>query len=193
MSDPRGRVCRALTDTDVPHETFPAGKHGPSGTASRGRKPHRVPGRRCTDTSRKIPVRPSQRCLRAVGTTSTVGLASGPPGGRRAASTLDRATRTVCHMGRGPGQSSRRQYPEGDERQTDGPAQLPADRPARYPAVRNRANDVSRPRFSSPATGRSTKRCTSQLSTRKPAITAATSSRASRVSRRRLITAVPAA
>ncbi len=77
-----------------------------------------MPGRRCTDTSRKIPVRPPQRCHLAVGATSTVGLASGPPGGRRAASTLDRATPTVCHMGQGPGQSSRRQYPGSDVGQT---------------------------------------------------------------------------
>ncbi len=96
------------------------GKHGPSGTASRGRKAHRVPGRRRTDTSRKIPVRPPQRCHLAVRATSTVGLASGPPGGRRAASTLDRATPTVCHMGQAPGQSSRRQYPGSDAGQTDG-------------------------------------------------------------------------
>lgn len=94
------------------------GKHGPSGTASRGRKVHRVPGRRCTDTSRKIPVRPPQRCHQAVRATSTVGLASGPPGGRRAASTLDRATRTVCHMGHTLRQSSRREYPGSDVGQT---------------------------------------------------------------------------
>lgn len=68
--------------------------------------------------SRKIPVRPPQRCRVAVRATSTVGLASGPPGGRRAASTLDRATPTVCHMGRGAGQSSRRQYPGSDVGQT---------------------------------------------------------------------------
>lgn len=94
------------------------GKHGPSGTASRGRKVHRVPGRRSIDTSRKIPVRPPQRCQLAVRATSTVGLAFGPPGGRRATSTLDRATPTVCHMGHCPGQSSRRQYPERDAGQT---------------------------------------------------------------------------
>lgn len=49
-----------------------------------------------------------------------MGLASGPPGGRRAASTLDRATRTVCHMGRGGCQSGRREYPHGDVGQTQG-------------------------------------------------------------------------
>lgn len=92
--------------------------HGPTGTASRGRKAHRVPGRCRADTSRKIPVRPPQRCRVAVRATSTVGLASGPPGGRRAASTLDRATRTVCHMGQGPRQSSRREYPGRDAGQT---------------------------------------------------------------------------
>jgi hypothetical protein len=83
-------------------------------------KAHRVPGRRRTDTSRKIPVRPPQRCRVAVRATSTVGLASGPPGGRRAASTLDRATRTVCHTGHGGRQSSRREYPGGDVGQTGG-------------------------------------------------------------------------
>lgn len=70
--------------------------------------------------SRKIPVRPPQRCLTAVRATSTVGLASGPPGGRRTASTLDRATPLVCHTGHGPGQSSRRQYPGSDAGQTRG-------------------------------------------------------------------------
>ena len=69
-------------------------------------------------TSRKIPVRPPQRCHMAVRATSTVGLASRPPGGRRAASTLDRATPLVCHTGRGPGQSSRRPYPVSDADQT---------------------------------------------------------------------------
>ena len=57
---------------------------------------HRVPGRRPTDTSRKIPVRPRAAWQWA---TSTVGLASGPPGGRRAALTLNRATWPVCHSG----------------------------------------------------------------------------------------------
>lgn len=99
-----------------------AWEHGPSGTASRGLEAHRVPGRRRTDTSRKIPVRPPQRCLAAVRATSTVGLAFGPPGGRRAASTLDRATPLVCHTGQGPGQSSRREYPERDVGQTRVPA-----------------------------------------------------------------------
>lgn len=37
--------------------------------------------------------------------TSTVGLASGPPGGRRAALTLNRATWSVCHTAHEPGQS----------------------------------------------------------------------------------------
>ena len=69
-------------------------------------------------TSRKIPVRPPQRCHMTVRATSTVGLASRPPGGRRAASTLDRATPLVCHTGQGPGQSSRRQYPGSDAGQT---------------------------------------------------------------------------
>ncbi len=60
-------------------------------------------------------------------------------------------------------------------------------------AFRIRANDVSSPRFSTPATGRSTNRCTSQLSTRNPASTTHTSTRASIVSRKRLISVVPAA
>ncbi len=87
-------------------------------TADRGPRAHRAPGRCRAHTSRKIPVRPSQCCHQAVRTTSTVGLASGPPGGRRAASTLDRATPTVCHMGQAIRQSSRRHYPEGDVGQT---------------------------------------------------------------------------
>lgn len=77
-----------------------------------------MPGRRRTDTSRKIPVRPPQRCHQAVRATSTVGLASGPPGGRRAASTLDRATPLVCHTAQRLRQSSRRDYPESDAGQT---------------------------------------------------------------------------
>ena len=92
-------------------------------TADRGPRAHRAPGRCRAHTSRKIPVRPPQCCPRAVRATSTVGLASGPPGGRRAASTLDRATRTVCHTAGGLRQSSRRDYPWSDVGQTGvGPA-----------------------------------------------------------------------
>lgn len=87
-------------------------------TADRGPRAHRAPGRCRAHTSRKIPVRPPQCCPRAVRATSTVGLASGPPGGRRAASTLDRATRTVCHTAGGLRQSSRRDYPWSDVGQT---------------------------------------------------------------------------
>ncbi|WP_313879471.1 ADP-ribosylglycohydrolase family protein [Streptomyces sp. FIT100] len=47
-----------------------------------------------------------------------MGLASGPPGGRRAASALNRATRIVCHTGRWGRQSGRRDYPGGVACQT---------------------------------------------------------------------------
>ncbi len=47
-----------------------------------------------------------------------MGLASGPPGGRRAASALDRATPLVCHTGHRGGQSGRREYPGGGGGQT---------------------------------------------------------------------------
>lgn len=58
-SDPRGRACRTLADTDVPCSNIPAlGGAGPTGTADRGREAHRAPGRYPADTSRKIPVRP---------------------------------------------------------------------------------------------------------------------------------------
>ena len=92
-----------MSRTDIP-----ARECGPSKPRSRGRDTHRVPGRRPADTSRKIPVRPP----RASGSwaTSTVGLASGPPGGRRAASALNRATRSVCHRGAPRANRSPRAY-----------------------------------------------------------------------------------
>lgn len=57
------------------------------------------------DASRKIPVLPPLRR-----DDEYLGLASGPPGGRRAASALNRATWTVCHTGHDRRQSSRRAY-----------------------------------------------------------------------------------
>lgn len=120
-SDPRGRVCRAPADTDAPCSSIPCRETRPFRNRRPGAEAHRVPGQWRTDTSRKIPVRPLQRCRKAVGATSTVGLASGPPGGRRAASTLDRATPLVCHTGRDPRQSSRREYPGRDAGQTGAP------------------------------------------------------------------------
>src|SRR5690606_36526678 len=118
-SDPRGRACRTPADTDVPCSNIPAGltrpyqNRGPGADGPPGAWP--APRPRFPEDSRTSAPTPSGALH---GTTSTVGLASGPPGGRRAASTLDRATRTVCHSGSRPGQSNRGEYPGGDVGQT---------------------------------------------------------------------------
>lgn len=134
-SDPRGRACRAPADTDAPCSNIPAGLHTalPVPRAGGGRPTGCLAGAAPTLPGRFPYVRPSAAVV-AVRTTSTVGLASGPPGGRRAASTLDRATRTVCHMGQGRRQSSRRAYPGSDEGQTQGRSISP---PARGPRLEN--------------------------------------------------------
>lgn len=67
-----------------------------------------------------------------------MGLASGPPDGRRAASALNRATPTVCHTGRRGGQSGRREYPRRHGDQTRG-----ATRPS--PAAGRRRRGPPRP------------------------------------------------
>lgn len=59
------------------------------------------------DASRKIPVFPALRR-----DDEYLGLASGPPGGRRAASALNRATWTVCHTGYTAGQPKRERLPD---------------------------------------------------------------------------------
>lgn len=59
------------------------------------------------DASRKIPVFPALRR-----DDEYLGLASGPPGGRRAASALNRATWTVCHTGYTTGQPKRERLPD---------------------------------------------------------------------------------
>lgn len=122
LSDPRGRACRAPADTDVPCSNIPAGLTRPYQNRRPGAKgppgAWPAPRIRFPEDSRTSAPTPFGAMR---GTTSTVGLASGPPGGRRAASTLDRATPTVCHSGRGPGQSSGREYPGSDVGQTREP------------------------------------------------------------------------
>lgn len=101
-------------------------------TAGPGEETHRVPGsatalhfpKDSRTSATALPAGPL-RGPSAVGATSTVGLASGPPGGRRTASALNRATPTVCHTRHAGGQSSGKAYPAGDGGQTRGHAEPP--------------------------------------------------------------------
>lgn len=108
LRPPRSGVSHTLY-VDIPKD-FPT-KGVRAWPANRGRTPtERLAGTPLTLPGRFPYVR-SSAAQEADGATSTVGLASGPPGGRRAASALNRATRIVCHTGLQPGQSSRRGYP----------------------------------------------------------------------------------